>query len=140
MQKPREWIRELTRVLGTSDESLALQTLRSVLHVLRDRLTINEAAQFGSQLPTLNRGVWYENWRPRPEKLKERRMGVFMDRTREGSRVGVTIPPEISARAVFQVLAKHVSAGEVEDVKRMLPRARRRSVAHSAPPVPRARG
>jgi uncharacterized protein (DUF2267 family) len=38
--------------------------LRAVLHNLRDRLTINEAADLGDQLPMLIRGIYYEAWHP----------------------------------------------------------------------------
>jgi uncharacterized protein (DUF2267 family) len=31
------------------------------------------------------------------------------------------VEPEEIARAVLQVLARHVSAGEIEDIKRLLP-------------------
>jgi len=42
------------------DERRAYNALRAVLHALRDRLTTEEIAQFGAQLPTFVRGVYYE--------------------------------------------------------------------------------
>ena len=38
--------------------------LRAVLHTLRDRVTVDESAQFAAQLPTLVRGIYYEGWDP----------------------------------------------------------------------------
>ncbi|WP_197496500.1 DUF2267 domain-containing protein [Mycobacterium sp. 1274761.0] len=38
--------------------------LRAVLHALRDRLPVNEAAQLGAQLPMLVRGIYYTGWNP----------------------------------------------------------------------------
>ncbi|MFI8891646.1 DUF2267 domain-containing protein [Streptomyces paradoxus] len=35
-----------------------------MLHPLRDRLPVETAVQFGAQLPTLVRGVYYDGWRP----------------------------------------------------------------------------
>jgi uncharacterized protein (DUF2267 family) len=32
------------------------------------------------------------------------------------------VEPEEIARAVFQVLARHISAGEIEDIKHLLPK------------------
>lgn len=38
--------------------------VRSVLQALRDRLTVEEAAEFASQLPQLIRGIYYEESDP----------------------------------------------------------------------------
>ena len=40
----------------------AYLALRTVLHALRDRLTLEEAVQLGAQLPMLVRGFYYEGW------------------------------------------------------------------------------
>jgi uncharacterized protein (DUF2267 family) len=44
--------------------------LRAVLHPLRDRLPVETAAQFGAQLPTLIRGVYYDGWKPAETPVK----------------------------------------------------------------------
>jgi uncharacterized protein (DUF2267 family) len=44
VQKTNEWLHELAAELGT-DERAALRMLRAYLQLLRDRLTIDEAAQ-----------------------------------------------------------------------------------------------
>jgi uncharacterized protein (DUF2267 family) len=38
-----------------------------VLHVLRDRLTPEQAVHLGAQLPILVRGVYYEGWGASPQ-------------------------------------------------------------------------
>ena len=41
-----------------------LSGLRAVLHALRDRLPVAEAAHLGAQLPMLVRGFYYDCWKP----------------------------------------------------------------------------
>jgi uncharacterized protein (DUF2267 family) len=38
--------------------------LRSVLHALRDRLSIEEGVHFSAQLPLLIKGVYFDGWDP----------------------------------------------------------------------------
>ena len=68
------------------------------------------------QLPMLVRGIYYEAWHPagKPEKIRSRdeflsRISAHFSRTRP-------INAEHAARAVFQVLQDHVSAGEIREV------------------------
>lgn len=99
----------------------AYQALRAVLHCLRDRLTVDEAAQLGDQLPMLVRGIYYEAWHPagKPEKIRSRE--EFLAKIQTHFSKARSINPEDAAGAVFQVLEKHVTAGEVTDVIQALP-------------------
>src|SRR6202011_4984992 len=103
-----------------SDRHRAYQALRAVLHCLRDRLTINEAAQLGDQLPMLVRSVYYEAWLPagKPEKIRTREEFLARIATHLSH---APIEPEDAARAMFQVLEKHVASGEVSEVIQVLP-------------------
>jgi uncharacterized protein (DUF2267 family) len=55
--------------------------LRAVLHALRDRLTVDESADFAAQLPMLVRGVYYDGWDPSrvPKKMNR---DDFLDQIR----------------------------------------------------------
>jgi uncharacterized protein (DUF2267 family) len=120
VQKANTWLKEIAQALD-SDRQHAYQALRAVLHCLRDRLTINEAAQLGDQLPLLVRGIYYEAWHPagKPEKIRSREDFLARMATRLAH---APIEPEDAARAVFQVLERHVAPGEVSDVIQVLPK------------------
>jgi uncharacterized protein (DUF2267 family) len=120
LHKTNAWLKEIEGVLGP-ERRRAYQALRAVLHCLRDRLTVDEAAQLGDQLPMLVRGIYYEAWHPagKPEKVRSRE--EFLARIGARLPKAKAIDPEDAARAVFQVLENHVSAGEIRDVMQSLP-------------------
>jgi uncharacterized protein (DUF2267 family) len=75
----------------------------------------------GAQLPLLVRGFYYEGWHPSDKPLKERKKAAFLAHIAAAFPNEPEVDPEQVTRAVFQVVAKHVTAGEIEDVKHMLP-------------------
>jgi uncharacterized protein (DUF2267 family) len=99
----------------------AYLALRTTLHALRDRLTVEEVAQLGAQLPMLVRGFYYEGWDSTGTPLRVRHKEQFLARIQEEFRSDEPIDPERVARAVFGILARRVAAGEIEDVKHVLP-------------------
>jgi uncharacterized protein (DUF2267 family) len=94
--------------------------LRAVLHPVRDRLTVEEAAQFGAQLPTLLRGIYYEGWKPSETPMK---MGKeeFFTRVRGDFSYAIEGDTEQLARTVLKALKQHVSSGEWDDLKAVFP-------------------
>lgn len=121
IHKTNIWLKDLMQVLGWQDRHKAYQALRVTLHALRDRLTIEEVAQFAAQLPMLIRGFYYEGWSPTGKPAKERHREQFMARIEQEFLGDNSVDPEQVARAVFSVLAMHVSKGEIEDIKHLLP-------------------
>ena len=120
LHKTNAWLKEIMQALGP-DRHRAYQALRAVLHCLRDRLTIEEAAQLGDQLPMLVRGIYYEAWRPagKPEKIRSRE--EFVARIAKELANVRPIDPDDAARAVFRVLGSHVGPGEIRQVMHVLP-------------------
>ena len=122
LQKANVWLKELMEELDWEDDRRTHRALAATLHTLRDRLTVEEAAELGSQLPTLIRGIYFEGWRPTGKPVKERHKEQFLSHIEQAFRGDFQAEPERVARAVLKVLARHVSAGEMEDVWLILPR------------------
>jgi uncharacterized protein (DUF2267 family) len=121
VQKTNAWVRDIMDELHWDDRHKAFQAMRVVLENLRDRLTVEEAAQFGAQLPVLVRGFYYEGWRPahKPEKIRDRQ--EFLSRIQDSFATDPSINPDRVTRAVFKVLARRISDGEIEDIRRVMP-------------------
>ncbi|MBI4525422.1 MAG: DUF2267 domain-containing protein [Deltaproteobacteria bacterium] len=124
LQKTQVWLNDLMAELGwESRPQKACLALRTALHALRDRLTVEEAVHLGAQLPILVRGVYYEGWKLTGKPVKERHKSDFLNHIAAAFRDDATVDPEKVMRAVFKVLARHISKGEIENVKHMLPKS-----------------
>jgi uncharacterized protein (DUF2267 family) len=121
LQKTDEWLGHLMRLLPTDDRRVAYLALRATLHALRDRLTVDEVAQLGAQLPMLIRGFYYEGWDPTSKPLRIRHREQFLARITTELAYADDTDPEDIARAVFTLLVQRISDGEIEDVKHVLP-------------------
>jgi uncharacterized protein (DUF2267 family) len=122
LQKSNEWLNQLAQELGAGGANTALLALRSVLHALRDRLPPTEAVNLAAQLPLLIKGVYFDGWRPSATPVKARTKAAFLGLVvkHAGGRMAED-EAERMTRAVFRVLAGHVTSGEVEDVRGALP-------------------
>src|SRR5689334_7840642 len=78
VQKTHRWLNELMQLLGWGDKEKAYLALRATLHALRDRLTVEEAAQLSAQLPMLVRVFYFEGWNPTSKPKKERHEEEFL--------------------------------------------------------------
>jgi uncharacterized protein (DUF2267 family) len=122
LHKTNIWLNDVMATLGSQDRHEAYIALRATLHTLRDRLTIEEATQLAAQLPMLVRGFYYEGWNPNGKPDKVRHRDEFLARIEQELPINGQADPECIARAVFAVLAKRVTEGEMADVEHVLPR------------------
>lgn len=121
IHKTHVWLNDLMSDLDWQERPhKAYLALRTVLHALRDRLTVEEAIQFGAQLPMLIRGFYYESWTLRGKPHKERHKKDFLDHIKKAFKKDITVDPQQVCRAVFRVVARHTSKGEIDDVKHLL--------------------
>jgi uncharacterized protein (DUF2267 family) len=95
--------------------------LRAVLHALRDRLTVDEAAQFSAQLPMLVRGIYYEGWDPSQVPKKMHR-DDFLDHIRREMPFEVKGGAEGVVHTVAKALRLYITDGEWDDVVAEMPK------------------
>ncbi len=126
LQKVNVWIADIMKELEWDDRKQAYRALRAVLHTLRDHLPLNESVQLAAQLPQLIRGLYYEGWKPNHVPHVIRHWDDFTASVSEAFQDPLVASPAKITQTVLNVLAKHVSPGEIEDVKRCLPEDIRR--------------
>lgn len=123
-QVAETWLGQLSTSLDLSpaDQPHALRALRAGLHAIRDRLPASEAVDLGAQLPTLIRGIYYEGWTLRNDPGLIRDRAAMLARVKRELAPDPRLTPTEVLGAVIQVLAAHVSPGEIEHVIATLPR------------------
>jgi uncharacterized protein (DUF2267 family) len=121
LQRTHNWLNELMQIMDWQDKHRAYSALRATLHALRDRLTIEEVAQLGAQLPMLIRGIYYEGWKPADTPVRERHKEQFLARLARPLPDELPAGAEEIARGVFRLLATRISEGEIDDVRHVLP-------------------
>ena len=122
VQKTNMWLKEILEELGWKNRHRAYRALRATLHALRDHLSIEEVVELAAQLPTLIRGIYYEGWQPNKNKGKERYKKEFLDNVLHYFEIDPDVDPEYISRAVFRVLCKRISEGEIKDIISILPK------------------
>lgn len=126
VQTTYEWLRDVGRALGDDRRHLAYLALRGTLHALRDFLPLEESAQISAQLPMLVRGIYFEGWAPSKTPEKDRSRERFLGRVEAALERSMWNEPrpidtEAAARAVLSVLTDRVSAGEMDQVRHVMP-------------------
>jgi uncharacterized protein (DUF2267 family) len=122
VQKANIWINEMAGEMGTEDEDRAYSVMRAYLHALRDRLTVDEAAQLAAQLPQLIRGIYYEGWDPSATPVKYHKFPEFIDRMADETPFNDAGDASKAIDAAASVLRRHVTEGEIEDIRSTLPK------------------
>ncbi|TGQ73336.1 DUF2267 domain-containing protein [Mesorhizobium sp. M00.F.Ca.ET.186.01.1.1] len=114
-QQAQQWVKELARDLCWSEPS-ACRLLRSVLHTLRDWLSEAEMADFSAQLPVLVRGMYFEGWAP-STPAHDRKKRDFVLSVQRSFGYDQEIDFDVAINAVFRLLDRHISHGEIVQVR-----------------------
>ena len=95
--------------------------LRTVLHLLRDRMPVQESVEFAQQLPVLVRGIYFDGWQPENVPIKLNR-DDFLYEVRQGFPYDVEGGAQRVVQIVLDTLRRHVTQGEWQDVKSTMPK------------------
>jgi len=121
LEKTNRWVNEICDLLHWDDRHKAYHGLRAVLHALRDRLPVPEAAHLGAQLPMLIRGMFYEDWKPAAAPIKIKTAQEFYDLVQRHFRADRNVNPMRLTEAVLKMLSTNTSPGELEKVLGIFP-------------------
>lgn len=120
IQTTNIWLKEITEVIGP-DRHLAWKVLSTVLHKLRDRLTVDVAAHLGAQLPLLIRGVYYDQFQPAKQPSGCRDLDEFVAEVQEWLADVRPVNAADAVDAVFATLSRHLPEGQLAIVRNGLP-------------------
>lgn len=123
-QQAEQWVNELAEDLNWN-ERRAYHLLRCVLHALRDWLSPEETADLSAQLPVLIRGIYFEGWKPLDGPVRKRKKEDFIERVQEAFSDDLLNDPDAAVAAVFRLLDRHVSHGEIVQVRNSMKKSLR---------------
>lgn len=114
------WIDEVDQVARCNDRQHAYRLLRATLHALRDWVNADQAADLGAQLPVLIRGIYYEAWNPSGTPRHPHGKDDFVAAVQTSFATDPLRNPDLEIGAVFSVLNRHVSPGQLEQMRNAL--------------------
>lgn len=120
IHKTNTWINEINEKLNYKDKQTAYTALEGTIQILRDMLTVEEATDFGSQLPLLLRGTYYTNWDPSKTPIDINKSS-FISRVHAHLGNNPDIEPNETVKNVFDFLKTKITPGQIQDVKAQLP-------------------
>lgn len=123
------WLKDVMEAMGWDDRAKAYRAVRTTLHALRDRLTVDDGAHLAAQLPLIFKGTFYEGWKPAACGGGERSLEAFLEPVADAFDRDPRVRPLSVVRAVFAVMARHVSEGEIAHVLHALPQPIRDAIA-----------
>ena len=126
VQQANVWLGELMMLMGWNEREQAYRALHVVLPALRQHLPADESADLAAQLPLIVRGLYFETWRPATEPVRDRSGDEFISLIGRAFQNTPGASPSEIAKAVFELLSRHISHGEIRQVQSVLPAGIRR--------------
>jgi uncharacterized protein (DUF2267 family) len=123
------FLKQVAQELGNpSDIDHAGRVTTSVLHTLRERISVEESIHLISQLPMILKGIYVDGWDISREMRQSDTLDEFLDEIREhnlrsaGRDFGNDQQAREHVKAVLRVMRNYVSEGELNHIKDQLPK------------------
>ena len=122
-----KFVSEVSRELGNQgNHQASIRIMTSVLHAIRDLLTVEGSLHLISQLPLLIKGIYVSGWHlGAKEKIKDKDQFIerlLLQNARSGPNdFGTDEKALNNLMAIIRVLQRHVSPGEINDIKAQFP-------------------
>ncbi|MFP4519120.1 MAG: DUF2267 domain-containing protein [Oceanicaulis sp.] len=116
------WLRDIQEAAGLKDRESAYRALRGVLLTIRERLPVEPASQLGAQLPTLIRGIYYEQFSPahQPRTIRSKTEFLTLIAEEFDPVPELLDDPDRATQAVLSVVNTHIDSGEARKARHML--------------------
>jgi uncharacterized protein (DUF2267 family) len=123
IQRTNVWLKELMQELNWSDHRKTYLAFRCVLHGVRDHLSFSDAIAFGEELPLLIKGLYFDHWDTAGKPLALSSHTAFLSHLSQciSRELNESVNAESIARAVFRLLDKKVTDGEIHEIHHLLP-------------------
>ncbi|MFP4059447.1 MAG: DUF2267 domain-containing protein [bacterium] len=122
------FLNELAKKLGHPEEKdRTYIVLRSVLHTLRDRITISESLNLIAQLPMFMKAIYVDDWKYMEKPVRMNNVEEFNKYVEnEQAKYGETeFNWQKSTTEIVQItigqLSRYVSEGEIKDILAQMP-------------------
>jgi uncharacterized protein (DUF2267 family) len=122
-----KFVSEISHELGNEgNHQASIRIMTSVLHAIRDLLTVEGSLHLISQLPLLIKGIYVSGWHlGAKERIKDKDQLIerlLLQNTRTGPiDFGTDEKALNNLMAVLRVLQRHISPGEIADLKAQFP-------------------
>ncbi|UOB17924.1 DUF2267 domain-containing protein [Abyssalbus ytuae] len=132
------FMKEYTKKLNLLDNTQkGGRILSSILHALREIISVDESLQLISQFPMFLKAVYVNGWTGKNKKRRVKNMEDFIRLIKEYNGVtaeydfGDDDSTENYIYSTFMMLRKYVSLGELEDIRTELPKDLKSMVYHN---------
>jgi len=122
MDKSYEWLSDIQLEMPWIEHEHAFAALKATLKSVRDRLTPEEAVHFGSQLPALLRGYYFEGWKLSKVPSCDKDIEDIMKRFEKYFGHANVENPYLLFKTCLKIITNRVSQGEIEDVESVMPK------------------
>jgi uncharacterized protein (DUF2267 family) len=126
VEEGNRFLDKVAAELGAPDDrGHAYRVLEAVFKTIRDRISPEESLHLISELPMAIKGIYINSWKIHPKPKKYETKAEFLDAVCKSiltTEVDFGSNAQEEVMAVFRVLKRSVSEGEINHVKGQLPK------------------